>query len=81
MAKARKKREKEARKVQRTGSGPDEGVEFDLDGFPILPEPEPVEGEELAEGEEAAEAASEGPDGLAAAGEDPPPAETPLPPA
>ena len=80
MAKARKKREKEARKVQRTGSGPDEGVEFDLDGFPILPEPEPVEGEELAEGEVAAEGAGEDAGETAAAGEDPP-AGTPPPPA
>ena len=80
MAKARKKREKEARKVQRTGSGPDEGVEFDLDGFPILPEPAPVEGEELAEGEVAAEAAGEDAGETAAAAEDPP-AGTPPPPA
>lgn len=80
MAKARKKREKEARKVQRTGSGPDEGVEFDLDGFPILPESEvPEEGAEPAEGGEAAEGDVVASEGSAPAEE--PPAATPPPPA
>lgn len=51
QAKARKKREKEARKLSRKGGPLDEGVELDEDGFPILPEEPDLEG--AAEGEDA----------------------------
>ena len=67
QAKVRKKREKEARKLSRKGGALDEGVELDEDGFPILPEEPPVEGEGEGEagGEPAAEASGE-PGALAA---------------